>query len=246
MSRAEALSASSASRGRRLLVADRLSVISCSARALVLATLPRARVWAACCCGFGSRRCSAYALLLLGERSRRRSCCDSYVGLIRSHARISAISPTARSSYTFQKSSSSSAAKSTVALTFACTLTDIACCPNCSELSVSNESDLRRRDAHDEHRVGAAAKGGPRGAARELRLAEGRLAPLGPAASACTQRPSVVSELLIATASSKAWPVHLRLLDALRAGEVNETVVLPFALPRIWESARRRRPPIPY
>ena len=108
-------------------------------------------------------------------------------------------------SYTFHQSSSSRAEKSIEAFTLACTLTDMACCPKLSELTVSNESDAvgatqtsntvlaRPPKADESRRVSLVSR-------------KGGLPPLGPAASACTQRPSVVSELLMATASSKAWP----------------------------------------
>ena len=95
---------------------------------------------------------------------------------------------------------------STVAFTLACTFTFIACCPNCSELSVSYASErdgaaqttrtvlARPPKADESSRVSFVSRKG------------GRTPPLPCAANAEMQRPKHVSELLMKQASSNARP----------------------------------------
>ena len=96
--------------------------------------------------------------------------------------------------------------KSTDAFTLACTLTDMACWPNCSEFSVSNESEAVGA-THTISTVLARPPKAPDSSRVSFVSRKGGRPPLGPAARACTHRPSVVSELLIAIASSNACPV---------------------------------------
>ena len=87
-------------------------------------------------------------------------------------------------------------------------MTDIACWPNCSELSVSKASE-EEGATHTQSAVLARPPKAPESSRVSLVSRKGGLGdPFCPAAArACTQRPRHVSELLMKQASSKACPV---------------------------------------
>ena len=85
-------------------------------------------------------------------------------------------------------------------------MTDMACWPNWSELSVSKASE-EEGATHTQSAVLARPPKAPERRRVSLVSRKGGLPALGPAARAWTHRPRQVSELLMKHASSKACPV---------------------------------------